>query len=89
MDSDEEKNQPIPDSSLEKEEIQTDKKGILLTKAGLKKVIAAFENKMDTLILYSPTGQKISYSRIIYEQVEHYKRVINGEETEYKAYYLK
>ncbi len=89
MDSDEEKNQPIPDSSLEKEEIQTEKKGVLLTKAGLKKVIAAFENKMDTLILYSPTGQKISYSKIIYEQVEHYKRVINGEETEYKAYYLK
>lgn len=62
---------------------------VLLTKVGIKKVIAAFENKMDTLILYQPTGKKISYQKIIYEQAEHYKRVISGEETEYKAYYLK
>ena len=62
---------------------------VLLTKVGIKKVIAAFENKMDTLILYQPTGKKISYQKIIYEQAEHYKRVITGEETEYKAYYLK
>jgi CRISPR-associated protein Cas1 len=62
---------------------------VLLTKPGIKKVIAAFETKMDTLILYQPTGQKLSYNKIIYEQAEHYKRVISGEETEYKAYYFK
>ena len=44
---------------------------------------------MDSLILYAPTGQKIPYKKIIYEQAEHYKRVVSGEETEYKAYYFK
>lgn len=63
--------------------------GILLTKNGIKKVISAFEAKMNSLILYSPTGQRISYSKIIYHQAQHYKRVINEEETEYKAYYFK
>lgn len=72
------------DSNLEKKQT-----GILLTKSGLKKVISAFEIKMNSLILYQPTGQKISYAKIIYQQVLHYKRVISGEETEYKAYYFK
>ena len=44
---------------------------------------------MNSLILYSPTGQRLSYSKIIYHQAQHYKRVINEEETEYKAYYFK
>lgn len=61
----------------------------MLTKNGIKKVISAFENKLDTLIFYSPTNQKISYAKIIYEQVIHYKRVILGEEKEYKAYFFK
>lgn len=77
------------DEAAENEADSPQSKGILLTKAGLKKVIAAFETKMDSLILYAPTGQKISYKKIIYEQAEHYKRVVSGEETEYKAYYFK
>lgn len=64
-------------------------KGILLTKGGLKKVIGAFEDKMDTLILYQATGTKLPYSKIIYEQAKHYKRVILGEEREYRPYYFK
>lgn len=63
--------------------------GVLLTKAGLKKVIGAFEAKMNSLVLYPPTTQKLSYAKIIYQQVLHYKRVVSGEETEYKAYYFK
>ena len=58
-------------------------------KPALKKVISAFEGKMNSLILYPPSGQKISYTKIIYAQAEHYKRVILGEETEYKAYFFK
>lgn len=77
------------DDAPEGERDDSRSKGILLTKPGLKKVIAAFESKMDSLILYAPTGQRISYKKIIYEQAEHYKRVVNGEETEYKAYYFK
>lgn len=63
--------------------------GVLLTKVGLKKVITAFEAKMNSMILYQPASQKLSYAKIIYQQVLHYKRVISGEETEYKAYYFK
>ena len=63
--------------------------GVLLTKSGIKKVIAAFEDKIDTLIFYTPLEKKISYLRIIYEQAEHYRRVIVGEENEYRSYYFK
>lgn len=78
-----------PDSSTEKETEEKKVKGILLTKDAIKKVIASFEQKMDTLIQYAPTGQRLSYQKIIYAQVEHYKRVVSGEETEYKSYYFK
>lgn len=64
-------------------------KAVLLTKGGIKKVISAFEAKMDAVILYQPLGKKISYQKIIYEQAKHYRRVISGEETEYRAYYFK
>lgn len=81
----------IPDSSNEDgtEEYFQKGKGVLLNKPALKKVISAFEGKMNSLILYPPSGQKISYTKIIYAQAEHYKRVILGEETEYKAYFFK
>ena len=84
-----EQNSNIPDTTEENENFEKSKKGILLTKNAIKKVISAFENKLDTLIFYSPTNQKISYTKIIYEQVIHYKRVILGEEKEYKAYFFK
>ena len=79
----------IPDSSDEKNKDNPSTKGILLTKPGLKKVIAAFETKMDSQVMYQPSGQKTAYKRIIYEQASHYKRVINGEESEYVSYYFK
>lgn len=84
-----EQNSQIPDFVGDDVELENVKTGILLTKNGIKKVIAAFENKMDSLILYLPINQKISYAKIIYNQVLHYKRVICDEETEYKAYYFK
>lgn len=40
--------------------------GVLLTKVGLKKVITAFEAKMNSMILYQPASQKLSYEKIIY-----------------------
>lgn len=54
--------------------------GILLTKDGLNKVIAAFEEKMET---------GINYQKIIYAQAEQYRRVIAGEEAEYIPYHQK
>lgn len=77
------------DSESDKNSTEQNQTGILLSKAGIKKVITAFEAKMNSQILYLPTGQKLSYTAIIFRQVQHYKRVINEEETEYKAYYFK
>lgn len=77
------------DENDDAENSEESQKGVLLTKAGLKKVIGAFEAKMNSLVLYPPTNQKLSYAKIIYQQVLHYKRVVSGEETEYKAYYFK
>lgn len=77
------------DNESDKSSTEQNQSGILLTKAGIKKVISAFEAKMNSQILYLPTGQKLSYTAIIFRQVQHYKRVINEEETEYKAYYFK
>ncbi len=77
------------DNEGDKNSTEQSQTGILLTKAGIKKVITAFEAKMNSQILYLPTGQKLSYTAIIFRQVQHYKRVINEEETEYKAYYFK
>ena len=52
--------------------------GILLTKEGLNKVIAMFEEKMET---------GLNYQKIIYAQAEHYRRVVAGEEAEYIPYH--
>lgn len=79
----------ISSDDEEPENFRKKQVGVLLTKQGLKKVISAFEAKMNSLIFYPPTLQKNSYAKIIYQQVLHYKRVISGEETEYKAYYFK
>lgn len=63
--------------------------GVLLTTEGLKKVSAQFEDKMDTLIFYPPTGEKISYQHVIIEQVRHFSRVLLGEEMSYKPFVVR
>lgn len=81
----------LPDSVDEKQvdEIKSKIKAVLLTKDGVKKVISAFEEKIMSSVFYQPTESKLSYIRIIYAQAAHYRRVIAGEETEYKAFYFK
>lgn len=75
----------------DKNTIETSEKieGVLLTREGLQKVAYQFEEKLKTLILYPPLGKPLSYERIILEQVRHFKRVILGEETEYKTFVIK
>jgi len=60
-----------------------EKKGVLLTKEGIKKVISHFEKKLDTEIFYQPLGQTITYKRVIREQANHFHRVVNSEKIEY------
>jgi len=64
-------------------------RGVLLTKEGLKKVIAQFEQKIDSQLYYQPRDKKMSYREIMWAQIKHFKRVINGEEKEYKPLVIK
>jgi CRISPR-associated protein Cas1 len=73
----------------DKEINSSDKQAVLLTKEGLKKVIPAFEKKMETLIFYPPLKIQVSWRMIIIEQVKHLKRVILGEEKIYKGFIYK
>jgi CRISPR-associated protein Cas1 len=86
-------NYPLQTDSEESEKsdpvIIESKKGVLLTKGGIKKVIAQFEKKLDNQLYYPPLGKQISYRRLIIEQVKHFKRVLNGEENEYSPLIIK
>jgi len=62
---------------------------ILLTNEGLKKVITAFEKKMEALVYYPPLETQLSLDMIIIEQVKQLKRVILGDEKAYKGYLYK
>lgn len=81
-----------PDDTSEETEdhsIISERKGVLLNREGLKKVITHFEKKLETEIYYKPLLKRISYMKLIHEQVKHFKRVISGEEKEYKPVYVK
>jgi CRISP-associated protein Cas1 len=75
---------PIEQSDHEKEQgMASDKKGVLLARNGIRKVIEQFERKIETKIFYTPLMKQLSYKRIIVEQVRHYRRVLTGEESSY------
>ena len=66
----------------------TSTNSILLTQQGLRKVIDAFEKKLNTSI--SAVEQKnISYREIIFSQIESYKKMLSGACKNYTPYYFK
>lgn len=77
--------------SDETSNIETDAvvKGVLLSKQGIKKVSDAFEEKIDSSIFYPPENDRVTYQKIIALQVERFKRLLLGEETEYKAFVVR
>ncbi len=70
-------------------EEKREKKGVLLTKTGIKKVITQFEKKLDTVVYYPLLEKKIPYRRLIFEQVRHFRRVLTGEATTYQPLSIK
>jgi len=84
---------PLQANSGEQEEsnnfIIERKKGVLLTKKGIKKVISQFEKKLDTMLYYPLLGKQISYRKLIFNQVKHFKRILNDEEQEYRPLIIK
>lgn len=74
------------EGEVNEEASEEKQKPIYLNKKGLNKVITAFEKKIESEIVYAALNKKMSFNRIIIEQVKHLKRVINEEETEYKGF---
>ncbi len=70
-------------------EIVEEKRGVLLTKSGLRKVITRLERKLDNALFYPPLMRNISYRQLIHEQIKHFRRVMLGQEAEYKPLTIK
>lgn len=79
------------DSDIDEEGnyILDEKKGVLLNKDGLKKVINQFEQKLNTQYFYPLLLKRIDYKRLIIEQVKHFKKFVTGEEKDYKPLQIK
>lgn len=79
---------PLEPMDEEEDKLST-RKGVLLSRDGLKKVIEKFETKLDETYYYMPLQKQLSYRKIIAQQVAHCKRVINDEEKEYRPFEVK
>jgi len=77
------------DSSAREESLPPAKKGILLSKDGLKKVIPQLEKKLDTLFFHQELGSRMTYKKLFFEQARHFRRVLSGEEKEYRPLQIK
>jgi CRISPR-associated protein Cas1 len=77
------------DGSEEETSIPTTQMGVLLTSAGVKKVIAQFERKLNDGIYYAQTLSKVLYKKVFFKQAKHFRRVLGGEESEYKPLRIK
>lgn len=80
---------PLDIAETGEDEPVTVKKGVLLTREGLKKVIPHFEKKMEDKYYYQPLQTSMTFRRIIAEQVKHFKRIINDEEKEYSPFTIR
>ena len=71
-------------TEADKEIIINGERGVLLTKAGIRKVLEQLERKLDTSFYYIPLEKNIMYRDLFFEQAKQFKRVVNGEESCYK-----
>ncbi|MEL5719971.1 MAG: CRISPR-associated endonuclease Cas1 [Treponemataceae bacterium] len=65
-----------------------DSTGIFLNKDGIQKVLKAFQDKLNSNISIA-TKKDFKYRDIFFEQVEKYKKMLNGDIAEYTPYYFK
>ena len=76
-------------SEAESDDDGPEKRGVLLTKEGLRKVITQFEKKLDTPFFYPPVDGRITHKKIFFEQIKHFRRVLTGEESRYNPFQIK
>ena len=58
----------------------------MLTDAGRRAVIAAYERRMDSLVTHPIFGYRVNYRRMLEIQARLLARVLTGELTEYPAF---
>lgn len=63
--------------------------GVSLTPEGKKKVVAAYEKRMQMEIIHPLFGYKISYRRVLEVQARLLSRVLSGELKEYPAFVIR
>ena len=80
---------PLEPDSENEPELVINKRAVLLNNDGLKKVISQFEKRLSSEYFYTPENRKLFYKELIHHQVRHFKRVIIGEEKEYKPLIIK
>ena len=80
---------PHPEEDCEIDHEGPGKRGVLLTKEGLRKVITQFEKKLDTPFFYPPVDGRITYKKIFFEQIKHFRRFLVGEESSYNPFQIK
>lgn len=66
------------DELLEQNTGYPEAQAVLLNEGGMKKVLNQFEKKMESVHFYPLKNKALSYDKIVYEQVVHYKQVITG-----------
>lgn len=76
---------------LEEEEgaVETPIQGILLTSQGLRKVVEAFERRLDEELFIPTAGKRLSYRQVIHHQVKEFRAYLQGERAEYSPLVIK
>lgn len=63
---------------------ELDDSGLILSQEAMKKVIGEFTKKMDSEFYHHAAQRKISHSEALHFQANHYRRVIEGEISDYQ-----
>jgi CRISPR-associated protein Cas1 len=72
------------DSIMNEEDFEERNGGVYLIKTGLKKIICAFEEKLEKSIKYEE--KYLTYRELIFDQIEKYKKMIMNQEEIYEPY---
>ncbi len=68
------------------EAVSADALPVSMKRETMKGFVRIFEQKMNTRVMYEPTGENLTYRQIILNQVRHYARVMLEKDKHYKPF---
>ncbi len=74
---------------LKPEDFSQSRKGVHLSKEGLKKFVEQYDARMKTKVIHPLYGEKMTYMQCIERQVRLFARVLMGQAREYKPFEVK